>query len=79
MSNSLPIPRVLRRLVEKHNFQTTARQTRSDSNQAERLDHSVATKIMAVPFGFSLGDFVTVGKLIGQVVNELREVSRIFG
>lgn len=31
---------------------------------------------MAAPFGFSVGDFVTVGKLIGQIVRELREVSR---
>ena len=29
---------------------------------------------MAIPFGFSVGDFVTLGKLIGQVVVELGEV-----
>jgi len=29
---------------------------------------------MAVPFGFSVGDFIAVGKLIGQVAIELREV-----
>lgn len=29
---------------------------------------------MAIPFGFSVGDFVTLGKLIGQVAVELGEV-----
>lgn len=29
---------------------------------------------MAVPFGFSVGDFIAVGKLIAQIVDELREV-----
>lgn len=30
---------------------------------------------MAAPFGFSVGDFITLGKLIGQVAVEIREVS----
>jgi hypothetical protein len=30
--------------------------------------------IMAVPFGFSVGDFVSVGQLIQTIVMELREV-----
>ena len=29
---------------------------------------------MAVPFGFSVGDFLAVCKVIGQVAVELREV-----
>jgi hypothetical protein len=34
----------------------------------------VAISEMAVPFGFSVGDFLVVSKLIRQVVVELREV-----
>jgi hypothetical protein len=29
---------------------------------------------MAAPFGFSVGDFLAVGKLLGQVATEFREV-----
>jgi hypothetical protein len=29
---------------------------------------------MPVPFGFSVGDFVSVGQLIQTIVSELREV-----
>lgn len=34
---------------------------------------------MAVPFGFSVGDFIAVGKLIAQIVDELRELRTCFG
>jgi hypothetical protein len=29
---------------------------------------------MAVPFGFSVGDFISVGQLIQKIIVELREV-----
>ena len=35
---------------------------------------ALAKAKMTTPFGFSVGDFISVGKLIGQVAVELREV-----
>jgi hypothetical protein len=32
---------------------------------------------MAIPFGFGIGDFLAVGKLIGRIIVELREVRPI--
>ena len=32
---------------------------------------------MVIPFGVSVGDFITFGKLVGQIVSELCEVDAL--